>query len=57
MKCKNCDKEMELEEYSTDCLADEVICLREDFWCAHCNITVIKNTWYKKESEEVEYGR
>ena len=56
MKCKNCNKEMELEEYSTDFLADEVICLREDFWCAHCNITAVKNTWYKKESEEVRYG-
>lgn len=57
MKCKYCDKEMELEEYSTDFLANSIICLREDFWCAHCGVTAVRNTWYTEESEEVEYGR
>jgi len=57
MKCKNCDKEMELEEYYTDFLNnDEEICLREEFWCAKCGATAIKYTYYTKESEEVKYG-
>ena len=57
MKCKNCNKEMELEEYYIDFLNnDEEICLREEFWCAQCGTPAIKRTYYKKESEEVEYG-
>jgi hypothetical protein len=55
MKCKNCDKEMELEEISEDCLGDEVICIRRDFWCACCNATAIVNTWYYKHNEECEW--
>ena len=58
MRCKNCNKEMELEEYYTDFLDnDERICLREQFWCSHCEATAIKYTYYEKESEEVSYGR
>lgn len=39
MKCKNCNKEMELEEYYTDFLNnDEELCLREEFWCPLCGI-------------------
>ena len=58
MKCKNCNKEMELEEYYTDFLNnDEEICLREQFWCAQCEATAIKDTYYKKDSEEIKYGR
>ena len=56
MKCKNCNKEMELEEYYTDSLNDEEICLREEFWCAQCGATSIKQSYYKKESEDIEYG-
>lgn len=55
MKCKNCDTEMELEEYYTDFLQDEVICIRQDFWCATCNAIAKVNTWYNKTSEETEY--
>lgn len=58
MKCKNCNKEMELEEYYTNFLNnDEEICLREEFWCACCGATAIKYAYYTKESEEVQYGR
>ena len=54
MKCPNCNKEMELEEYYTDFLNnDEQICLRDQFWCACCGHEAIKRTYYKKESEEV----
>lgn len=57
MKCKNCNKEMELEEYYTDFLNnEEEICLREYFWCSNCNTTAIKHTYYNKDHEEVEYG-
>ncbi len=57
MKCKQCGEEMVLEEYYTDFLNnDEEICLREQFGCVNCNITAIKYTYYKKESEEVRYG-
>lgn len=56
MKCKNCNKAMELEEYYTDFLNDEEICLREEFWCAHCGATALKQSYYKKESEDIEYG-
>lgn len=57
MKCKNCNKEMELEEYSTDFLTnEEEICLREEFWCSQCGATAIKRTYYKREDEEIEYS-
>ena len=56
MKCKNCNKAMELEEYYTDFLNEEEICLREEFWCAHCGVTALKQSYYKKESEDIEYG-
>ena len=58
MKCDNCNKEMELEEYHTDFLNnEEEIRLREHFWCAICGREAIKDTYYKREREEVKYGR
>lgn len=55
MKCKNCNKEMELEEYYTDFLNnEEEIRLREHFWCAICGHEAIKDTYYKKAREEVK---
>ena len=57
MKCPNCNREMELEEYYTDFLNnEEEICLREQFWCSVCGREAIKRTYYKQESEEVEYN-
>ena len=58
MKCKNCNKEMELEEYYVDFINnEEEICLREEFWCSICDATAIKRTYYKKEREDIKYGR
>lgn len=55
MECKNCNKEMELEEYYTDFLNnEEEIRLREQFWCATCGHEAIKDTYYKKVREEVK---
>ena len=58
MECKNCNKEMELDEYYTYFLDnDEKVSLCERFWCPHCEATAIKYTYYNKESEETVYGR
>lgn len=58
MKCPNCTKEMELEEYHTDFLNnEEEIRLREHFWCVICGREAIKDTYYKRDREEVKYGR
>lgn len=56
MKCKKCNKEMELKEVGEDWLGDEVMCLREEFLCPACNLTAILNAFYEKTSEEVEYS-
>ena len=54
MKCENCDKEMELEEYETMFLNnDEDVCLRERFWCPQCDKVVIKRTYYHKTHEYI----
>ena len=53
MKCRKCNKEMEMEEWDTAFINDgDELCLREEFWCPSCDITEIKRTYYKKIDEE-----
>ena len=54
MKCPNCNKDLTLEEYTTEYFNnDNQNKLIEHFWCPNCDKTIVKVSYYKKSNEEV----
>ena len=55
MKCPNCQKEMELENYDVTFRDnDKQVELLEHFWCTKCDKTLTHIVLYTKEKEWIE---
>jgi hypothetical protein len=54
MKCKNCDKEMELVETDTYYFDDTHIEVEEHWWCPACDATPARFVTYQMVKERWE---
>lgn len=54
MKCKNCNKEMELEETYTYYLDETHIEVEEHWWCPHCDCCPARFVTYEQKKERWE---
>ena len=56
VKCPKCNEEMYPQEEETELINEEELCLHEYFYCPYCCITAIRQQYFTKHGEDVEYG-